>query len=391
MLLDTSSGSVLFWLLPVLAGCAGGLALTPLTRLVALRTGTIDRPIGQKIHKYATPLLGGVAVYVAFALVAIVFLPLTGPVVGVLAGGLAAIVVGVLDERLDLPPLIHLGGQTLAALIAIVSGVGVLRTISIPTATLSTPGFSLPLGIGLVVTLIWLVGMMNTVNFLDGMDGLAAGIATIAAVLLAVWASEKHLVGLVDSTHHQDLILPAILAGALVGFLPYNWHRARIFLGDSGSMFLGMALGTISIIGPTKLGTALLVLLIPVVDVAWAIVRRRVQGRSSVLGDKKHFYHRMLNLGMSHTTVVLLLYVLVGGIALLDLELRKLDKLIAFVLLASAVGLAFILLETRSLHREEAERLQTAGANSNSLGGATTRSGEPADGQEDHDRVDVSR
>lgn len=325
--------------------------LTPLARALAVRWGNIDRPVGLKIHTRATPLMGGVAVYLAFVASAILVLPLSPPVIGLCLGGLAAVVVGVLDERLTLPPLVHLGGQIAAAVIAMVSGIGVLHSVSIPTASLSTPGFSLPLGLGFIITIIWLVAMMNTMNFLDGLDGLAGGVAAIAALLLAAWALEKHPYLAQTTPHHEDVRLPLALAGALLGFLPFNWHQARIFLGDSGSMFLGLALAAISIVGPTKLGTALVVLMIPVLDVAWAVVRRQMRGRSFLTGDKQHVYHRMLELGMSHTSTVVLLYVLVIGLALLDLQLNKVGKLVAFVLLAAVIGTSFIVLETHATRR----------------------------------------
>jgi UDP-GlcNAc:undecaprenyl-phosphate GlcNAc-1-phosphate transferase len=331
-------------------GFIASLALTPVAKWVAFTTGTLDLPVGMKIHSRATPLLGGVAVFAAFSLSAGLSLRAAGPLVGVLLGGAAAVIVGVLDERLSLPPVVHLIGQLAAALVAVVSGVGVIRSVSSPFAGLTSAGIQLPLAVGLLVTVVWLVGMMNTVNFLDGLDGLAAGVAAIAAILLAVWASEPQRFYL-PGWHPEQVILPMALAGALLGFLPYNWHRASIFLGDSGAMFLGLALGALSIIGPAKLGTALLVLIIPVLDVAWAIVRRRLRGRSFLSGDKQHVYHRMLELGMTHTQVVGAFYLLCVVLCVFDLTLLKLEKLIAFVAVMALVGLAFVLLETTASHR----------------------------------------
>lgn len=354
------------WLLPLGIGCAAGFVLTPLARRTALRTGIIDLPIGLKIHKRATPLLGGVAVYLAFALTSVIVLPMSRPVVGLIAGGLAAVVVGVLDEKFTLPPLVHLAGQVAAALIAIVAGVGRITSLSVPFSGLTTPALQIPAALGLALTLLWLVGMMNTMNFLDGLDGLAAGVSALAAVLLAVWASEPQRFYLHPAAHHEDLLLPLALAGALIGFLPYNWHLARIFLGDSGSMFLGLAIGALSIEWSTKLGTALLVLIIPVLDVAWAIVRRRLQGRSFLSGDKQHVYHRMLELGLSPTTTVLLLYFLCCVLGVLDLLLVKTAKLAAFLILAVVIGVAFVLLEIQASRRgsgsaaERASRLRQA-------------------------------
>jgi UDP-GlcNAc:undecaprenyl-phosphate/decaprenyl-phosphate GlcNAc-1-phosphate transferase len=349
-LLHLSGNSPLIWLAPLCLGLVASLVLTPVARRVAFMTGTLDLPVGMKIHSTATPLLGGVAVYLGFSIATVVTLPVAGPVIGVLLGGLAAVVIGVLDERLTLPPLVHLAAQVVAALVAIIAGLGIIRSVSSPFGGLTAAGIQLPAAIGLVVTLVWLVGMMNTVNFLDGLDGLATGVVAIAAILLAIWASQPQRFFLTGS-HREELVLPIALTGALLGFLPYNWHRARIFLGDSGSMFLGLALGALSIIGPAKLATALLVLIIPVLDVAWAIVRRRLRGRSFLSGDKQHVYHRMLELGLTHTQVVSAFYLLCGVLSVLDLALFKMEKLIAFVAVTTLVGVAFVLLETTASRR----------------------------------------
>jgi UDP-GlcNAc:undecaprenyl-phosphate GlcNAc-1-phosphate transferase len=312
--------------------------------------GDIDRPLGNKIHRLATPLMGGVAVYAAFAVTCFFVVPVHGPVIGVLLGGLGAVVVGVLDELLTLPPLIHLAGQIAVAVLAIVTGVGFVVHVSVP-GPLTAPGLQLPAALGVAFTIFWLVGMMNTVNFLDGLDGLATGVSIITALLMATWAWEAyqdHRFLLPPSAHPADFVLPLALAGALLGFLPFNWHVAKIFLGDSGSMFLGFSLAALSIVGPTKLGTALLVLIIPVLDVAWAIVRRQIRGRSFLSGDKQHVYHRMLDLGLGHTQTVLMLYGLCIALGGLDLWLLKLQKLLAFVALAVVAGSLYVVLEVRA-------------------------------------------
>lgn len=345
------------WYAPLLAGFGAALILTPVVRWLAVRTGDLDLPVGQKIHQRATPLMGGVAIYVAFAIATVALVPITAPVVGLLAGGLGAVVVGLLDEFLNLPPLVHLGGQALAALVAIVTGVGVVQSVHLPWMSLLAPGHSIPFVLGLALTLFWLVGMMNTVNFLDGLDGLATGVAALAAFILAIWASEPQRFFL-PGGHREDLLLPLAFGGALLGFLPYNWRRASIFLGDSGSMFLGLALGALSIIGPAKLGTALLVLMIPVLDVAWAIVRRHLRGRSFLSGDKQHVYHRMLELGLGHSATVLVLYSLCLSIGILDLLLVSMAKLVAFIVLALAASAGFIALERRANRRPSPEQIK---------------------------------
>jgi len=346
------------WLLPLGGGVVLAALLTPVARLVALRTANLAPPTGGRIHTKPTPLMGGVAVYLAVAGIALAFLPLSPPVVGLLAGGLAALAVGLIDEYHSLPPLVHLGGQVAAAVIAVVSGIGVVRHISLPTTPLTHPGYELPLVVGAIGTVFWLVLMMNTINFLDGMDGLVSGVGGLAALLLAGWALEPHPFLPFTTPHHEDIILPLALAGALFGFLVFNWHPARIFLGDSGSMFVGLALAALSIVGPTKFGTALVVMMIPVLDVAWAIVRRNLRGRNFLSGDKEHVYHRMLHLGTGYRTTVLLLYFLVVALAILDLALSKFDKLVAFVILAAVLSAVFVVLEMRASKRQATARAE---------------------------------
>lgn len=342
------TGTPWLWVAPLGVALVLGLLVTPAAIAAAVRFGVIDQPLGLKLHKRPTPLLGGVAVYVAFAVSALLFLPLGGPVLGILAGGFVAVVVGIVDDRFSLPPLVHLAGQTLAAVVTVVAGAGVIRHVSIPWAAANYQGsWEIPLALGVPFTIFWLVGMMNTVNFLDGLDGLSTGVGIIAALLLALWAtySNHYVAHLSGGWHHADLLLPLMLAGGLLGFLPYNWNPARIFIGDSGAMFVGMALATLSIIGPDKIGTALLILIIPVLDVAWAIVRRQMRGRSFLAGDKQHVYHRMIELGMSHLATVLSLYALCIALGALDLLLTKLYKLIAFALLGALTIGAFVWLE----------------------------------------------
>ena len=369
---DLSADTPLLWVAPLLVALVAALLLTPVAERLAIRYRVMDKPIGQKIHKLPMPLLGGLAVYVAFLIATALFLPLRGPVLGIIVGGGVAVIVGIMDDRFNLPPLVHLGGQFLAAVVTVVAGVGIVRYLSIPweplnghlsngrpclahAATPCSSSWELPAIVGLGFTLLWMVGMMNAVNFLDGLDGLSTGVCAITAALLAVWAS--HLQNFIShpaaSFHHADFLLPVILLGALLGFLPYNWHPARIFIGDSGVMFAGLALATLSILGPAKIGLALLVLAIPILDVAWAIVRRQLRGRSFLSGDKQHVYHRMLELGMSHTSTVLSLYGLCIALGIVDFAATKLVKLAAFAIVAVVTVIAFIYLEVAGNHREE--------------------------------------
>jgi UDP-N-acetylmuramyl pentapeptide phosphotransferase/UDP-N-acetylglucosamine-1-phosphate transferase len=151
-------------------------------------------------------------------------------------------------------------------------------------------------------------------------------------------------------------VLPLILCGAILGFLVYNWAPARVFMGDSGAMFIGFALGALSIFGPVKLGTALLILIVPIVDVAWAIVRRLLGRRSFASGDKHHIYHRMLELGLSRRSVVLAFYALCTALGVLDVLLVKKQKLAADAVVAVLAAAGAIALEVRGRRAEARAR-----------------------------------
>ena len=341
------------WLLPLAVAFLAATFLTPAAIVVANRVGLIDRPVGQKIHKLPTPLLGGTAVYGAFLVTSLIFLPVQGPVRGLLAGGAVAIAVGILDDRYNLLPLVHLSGQTLAAVVTLVAGLPYVSHVSNPLASAASQAqgqgsWTLAAPIGIAFTLFWLVGMMNTVNFLDGLDGLSSGVGVIVALTLGIWAWEEHgqfLSRNVDQLNHAPVVLAFILAGALLGFLLFNWSPARVFIGDSGALFIGLTLGVLSIFGIAKIGTALIIVSIPILDVAWAIVRRTMHRKSFLAGDKQHVYHRMIELGMSTQSVVVLLYAICASLAVIDLNIAHKPKLIAFGVIVVLVGAGFMALE----------------------------------------------
>lgn len=350
------------------------LALTPLMRLLAMRLGDVSYPTRERdIHATPTPRLGGVAMYLAFVIGMLLFEPLTGTRIdplshasvnadglldqirGVLLGGGVAILVGVIDELVELRPGVHFLGQCLAALTALAGGLHPVRGVANPLAgvhflyahpekhlqiLLQTPfpaPFGLPIVAGLL-TLVWIVAMMNTVNFLDGLDGLATGVVTIAAILLAVYSSRVHanLGGPLPAS--EVLVLPPlILAAALLGFLFYNWAPARIFMGDSGAQWMGFTIGCLAILGPAKVGTALLILAIPILDIGWVFIRRPMSGRAFFSADREHL-HQLLrdDVGLSTERIVLAFYGICVALGAIDLALSRVWKLLAFLLVAAA-------------------------------------------------------
>ncbi len=249
--------------------------------------------------------------FLAFAAVALLVqrtFDLAGPL---LAAALLVLVGAFDDRRKHLPELsapLQFAVQMAAALILIASGV-LIREVRDPTAAPPFGGLlGLPLAIALPFTLLWVVGMINTVNFLDGVDGLASGVVAIAAVVLAL-ASLK-----LGQSELAALCLA--LAGAAAGFLAHNFYPARIFMGTSGAWFLGFMLATVAIIGGAKLTTALLVVGVPVFDVALLILLRTSAGQSPFQGDRRHLHHRLLDTGLSPRGTVLLYYVLSAAFGL---------------------------------------------------------------------------
>jgi UDP-GlcNAc:undecaprenyl-phosphate/decaprenyl-phosphate GlcNAc-1-phosphate transferase len=290
----------------------------------------IAQPGGRHAHSTPTPLLGGLAMYVGFALAVLVFLPSYAQAPGLLVvSGLAAGLL-IVDDRFSLGPLTKLLLQLLLAGIAVV-GFGIKITF------LGLPGqHVVQLGLLAVpISLFWLLGMQNTVNFLDGVDGLAAGVVLIVALILMLAAGQLRQVEIVQ--------LSGALAGTCAGFLLFNFHPARIFMGDSGSHFLGIALGVISILGVAKVAVAfalaapVLALAVPIADTAWAIVRRRRDRTSVARPDLMHLHHRLQAFGLDPRQTCFVFYAATAVLGALGLTLFGHGRVLALALVASAV------------------------------------------------------
>jgi UDP-GlcNAc:undecaprenyl-phosphate/decaprenyl-phosphate GlcNAc-1-phosphate transferase len=318
--------------------------LTPLVRQIALRVDAVDHPDHRRVNVTPIPRGGGVAVAVAFILVATAvglanadshFLPVPravdpGTVVALLLGGALAAAFGVLDDYFDLRARWQFAGQLGLALFAV--GMGVLvelvnNPFSPGVIRLDGP---FPLGF----TVVWIAGMINSINFIDGLDGLSSGVALIAAATLG-------MISLTAQVNQPFIaVLCFALAGALLGFLRWNFHPATVFVGTSGVMFIGYTLAVLSILGSAKVAVALLVLGVPIIDAFWIIVRRLSQRRSPFSPDRGHLHHRLLDVGLSHRQTVLLIYgicVALGGLSLL---LSGAGQVYAFLGVFVLIGLA---------------------------------------------------
>lgn len=306
--------------------------------------GIMDVPVGEEkeVHSLPTPRLGGLAIFPAFVAAVLVawLLPVeradaleSTRTLGLLAGAAIIFLLGVWDDLRELPPAPQFVVLALASAIPVIAGV---RLTAIPNP-LSGETIVLPAALAFAVTLFWIVGAATTVNWIDGLDGLATGVVAIAGGILAlrtVWLGQDSVA-----------LLPLALLGCCLGFLVFNHHPARIFLGG-GAYLLGYLIGAISLVGGPKSATLLLVLGVPIIDVGWRIVSRMRAHRLPVYGDRGHLHHRLFDLGLSQTRVVLLYYAVAAVFGLLAVALPSAQtKFVALLITVVAVG---VLLERLS-------------------------------------------
>jgi UDP-GlcNAc:undecaprenyl-phosphate GlcNAc-1-phosphate transferase len=322
------------------------LTLTPLSEWLGQRFGFVAAPGGRRKHAGTKSRLGGVALYVAFVAVAVLaqFLPVARQdpkeltrLVGLLLGSTFVFLVGVYDDRKELSPAPQITAQFIAALIAIQFLI-FIEYVNNPFTNQQTAPF--PWLFVVAFTLFWLMGMMNTVNWLDGLDGLAAGVAAILSAVLAIHMYREG--------QHSVALLPLALLGATLGFLPYNFHPARVFMGSSGSFFLGFAVGALGIIAGAKVATVLLVMGIPILDVAWQIVSRLRSGRNPAIGDRGHLHFRLLDLGLSQRQIVLLYYLFCSFFGFLALTISsRVYKFLALLVLGTMTLLLLLFISRK--------------------------------------------
>ena len=332
-----------------LAAAALAFVLTPAVRRLAQHLDAVDHPHERRVNITPVPRGGGVAVAIAFlVVVAALFVAdatvgLWGPldaltrpeIAALLMGGAAAVLVGLIDDRFDLRARWQFGGQLLVALVPVGLGITV-GAIANPFG----PGAIRLEGVfGAIFVVVWTGGMINSINFIDGLDGLSSGVALIAVVTLGI-ISETGV-----PTEPVVALLCMTLAGALLGFLRWNFHPASIFIGTSGVMFLGYTLALLSILGSAKVAVALLVLGVPIIDTFYIIVRRLSRGRSPFSADRGHIHDRLLDLGLTHTQTVLLIYAICAGLGALSLVLSGSGQLYAFMGAFLVFGIVILLLD----------------------------------------------
>jgi len=347
----------------VVAGVAAVVTFltTPVVRAVSLRLGWIDRPSDRKVHPKPTPTAGGLAIFAGVA-VAIALSRVVPALRGIheassdqdaaLAAALVIVAVGLLDDAKGLTPLGKLAGQILAAGVLVLLGVQLVYFYFPSSGTVVlTPDLSVEL------TVLWVLAMINAVNLVDGLDGLAAGMVAIAAIAFFVYMQQTAGPGAQPSA---AALLSAVVAGAAIGFLPWNLHPARIFMGDTGAMLLGLLMGVATISGVGRslyspsagdfavyaipIFVPLLVLGVPLLDVLLAIVRRMRRGIGIGHADKEHIHHRLLDIGHSHRQAVFLMYFWSALLSASVLTLAFINgRTVVLGVIATAVMLAAVL------------------------------------------------
>lgn len=323
--------------------------LTYFVRRLAIKYNVLDFPfLSRKVHKKNTPLWGGAAVYFGFFVVIIIFFLFTDKLansymlpkhlVGILLGGLFLVIGGMFDDKYHLKPWQQFVWPVLSALAIIVSGIGI-EYISNPLGNAlqldqfriklfeigGTPYYFVILAD--IFTFVWILGMIYTTKFLDGLDGLVSGISVITAFIIFFLSLKPEL------TQLPTAMLAIIFAGAVAGFLLWNFNPAKIFLGEAGSTLCGFMLGALAIISGGKIATALLCMGVPILDALWVIIRRIFAHRSPFFGDKKHLHFRLLDIGFSHWQAVVFLWFLSAGFGATALFVQGRQKLTALAIL----------------------------------------------------------
>lgn len=299
---------MIYYIVAVVCAALVAFTLTPPVRALAFKIGAVDVPLdNRRMHTKPIPRIGGLAIFLSFWVSTLLFCDITPELASIWVGGGILVILGVLDDIFRLTAGIKFVVQILAAVFAVVNGC-VIDYITIGGEYIPLGALSYPL------TILWIVGLTNAINFIDGLDGLACGVSLISSISLFC-VLLLHGAG-------EFAVITAILAGACLGFLPFNANPARIFMGDTGALFLGYSLAVISVQGVFKLhavlsfAAPLMVFAFPLLDTLFAIVRRLVAGKSPFSPDRGHLHHRLVDMGFTQKESVNILYAICGILGL---------------------------------------------------------------------------
>lgn len=323
------------YLLPVIFSFLIAYLTTPLAKKLALSLGAIDMPGEERrVHFRPIPRMGGLAIYLAFILSVLVFMPMDGKMIGLILGSSLIVLLGIIDDTRGLSATAKMGGQIAAAIILVLFGFRIEWLTSPLGGMIYLGWLSIPAAI------FWIVGITNTFNLIDGLDGLAAGISAISSVTMSV-------VALLNGRYAAAMLL-LIVAGSALGFLPHNFNPAKIFMGDTGSLLLGFLLSAISIQGTIKGATAIAIVIpvlamgLPIFDTAIAIVRRAKNGMPIMQPDRGHLHHRLLDMGFTQRQVVVILYIISGILGAVAIAVTEATPIWSLILTSAVLLAAFI-------------------------------------------------
>ncbi len=335
-------------------------ASTPIVKSFAQKVGAMDVPNeARRVHDHPIPRMGGLAIFFGFVISVVLFADITKQIQGILIGCVIIIATGAVDDIVSLNAWLKLALQTLAAIVAVLHGV-VIEVLMNPIVFSDTQHLFLGV-LSIPVTIIWIVGITNSVNLIDGLDGLACGVSVISSVTMLVTA-------LLVAEGNVAVILAA-LAGACVGFIPYNFNPAKIFMGDTGALLLGYVLATMSVVGMFKFyaivtfAVPLLAMALPLVDTVFSFCRRLLHGQSPMHPDRGHFHHRLIDMGLTQKQAVSVLYSISAILGLLAVVLTTHSE-IRFLLLIIAFCIAVIMgvFLMRTLRQIELDKLAQKGS-----------------------------
>ncbi|MBR2616556.1 MAG: undecaprenyl/decaprenyl-phosphate alpha-N-acetylglucosaminyl 1-phosphate transferase [Clostridia bacterium] len=352
-------------------------ALTPVIRVLAFKIGAVDVPKdARRMHKEPIPLIGGLGIFLSFSVSTLLFLSnLNIKILGFLAGMLLMVVIGIIDDVHEISAIKKLIGQIVAALIPVLTGT------RIDSVVITGQTFNFPLWASILLTVIWIAGITNAINLIDGLDGLACGVSVIASFCLVLTA-------IICSSYGTVALLSLLLAGACLGFLPFNIHPAKMFMGDTGALMLGYALSTISVMGVFKFSALVsfvvpfLIVGLPASDTITSIVRRLLKGQSPFAADRGHLHHKLIDMGFSQRASVLILYAISAllGICAVMFTTNKVH-IAVFILL---IGAGVLILDYCVLRSSKGARLGSGViANPEKYDETHKKESEPEEGSEE--------
>lgn len=298
--------------------------IIPFVKKIAFHVGALDIPNERKVHSKPMPRLGGLGIYAGFLLGYMIFGEHTPTMNSILIGSFVLLVTGIIDDIKPLKASVKLVGQIMAALIVVLYGGLLLRDVSFFGIYMDFKLWAYP------ITIIFILGCINCMNLIDGLDGLAGGISSIFFLTIGIIAYFQGRIGL-------SVVLTFIMLGSTLGFLVHNFHPAKIFMGDSGSMFLGFMISVITLLGFKTIITSsiiipLCILVVPILDTICAIIRRKLKGESIGTPDKSHFHHQLLRRNYSVSVTVLIIYLITALFSTASIIWLLVDQEIGYII-----------------------------------------------------------